>query len=89
MGARAGFGAIGVLTVALASFGLAATTPRPRTWCNPIDLDYRYNFEQINEGISYRQAADPVILNHGVSTTSSQRSREAIGGRRIWLAGSS
>jgi len=65
MGARAGFGAIGVLTVALASFGLAATTPRPRTWCNPIDLDYRYNFEQINEGISYRQAADPVILNHG------------------------
>src|SRR5262249_44789496 len=65
MVARASFGAVGVLAVALASVGLAASAPRPRTWCNPIDVDYKYNFGQRNEGISYRQAADPVILNHG------------------------
>src|SRR6195256_3990782 len=35
-----------------------------RTYCNPIDVDYKYNFEQLNEGISYRSAADPVIVNH-------------------------
>jgi hypothetical protein len=29
-----------------------------------MDLDYKYNFEQINEKISYRSAADPVIVNH-------------------------
>ena len=36
-----------------------------RTWTNPLDLDYRYNFEQVNEGISYRTGADPVIVRHG------------------------
>jgi hypothetical protein len=35
-----------------------------RTYCNPIDIDYKYNFEQLNEGISYRSGADPVIVNH-------------------------
>lgn len=35
-----------------------------RTYANPVDLDYRYNFEQINEGISYRTGADPVIVRH-------------------------
>ena len=34
------------------------------TYCNPLDLDYRYNFEQRNEGISYRSGADPVIVVH-------------------------
>jgi xylan 1,4-beta-xylosidase len=33
-----------------------------RTYCNPIDIDYKYNFEQLNRGISYRSGADPVIL---------------------------
>lgn len=36
-----------------------------RTWTNPLDLDYRYNFEHANEGISYRTGADPVIVRHG------------------------
>lgn len=36
-----------------------------RTYCNPIDLDYKYNFEQLNEGVSYRSAADPVVVLHG------------------------
>ena len=35
-----------------------------RTYANPIDIDYKYNFEQHNEGISYRSGADPVIVVH-------------------------
>ena len=35
-----------------------------KTYCNPIDIDYKYNFEQLNEKISYRSGADPVIVNH-------------------------
>lgn len=35
-----------------------------KTYANPVDIDYRYNFEQINEGISYRTGADPVIVRH-------------------------
>lgn len=34
------------------------------TVINPIDIDYRYNFEQVNEGISYRTGADPAIVRH-------------------------
>jgi len=44
---------------------LAAQTPRQRTYANPIDIDYRYNFEQLNQGISYRSGADPVIVVQG------------------------
>ena len=39
----------------------AQRTP-PRTYANPIDIDYRYNFEQKAQGISYRSGADPVIV---------------------------
>jgi xylan 1,4-beta-xylosidase len=42
----------------------AQSTAGIRTWCNPIDLNYQYNFEQLNENISYRSAADPVIVLH-------------------------
>jgi xylan 1,4-beta-xylosidase len=42
----------------------SAQTPRQRTYANPIDIDYKYNFEQKNEGISYRSGADPVIVVH-------------------------
>jgi hypothetical protein len=35
-----------------------------RTYANPVDVDYRYNFEQINQQISYRTGADPVIVPH-------------------------
>lgn len=34
------------------------------TYCNPLDIDYKYNFEQFNDKISYRSGADPVIVNH-------------------------
>ena len=42
----------------------AAQSSGINTYCNPLDIDYKYNFEQVNEGISYRSGADPVILNH-------------------------
>ena len=35
-----------------------------RTYANPIDIDYKYNWEQFQLGISYRSGADPVIVNH-------------------------
>jgi len=35
-----------------------------RTYANPIDVDYRYNWEQTDRGISYRTGADPVIVRH-------------------------
>lgn len=42
----------------------ALSQAQPQTYCNPMDIGYRYNFEQLNEGISYRSGADPVIINH-------------------------
>ncbi len=41
-----------------------AVTLAQTTYCNPMDISYRYNFEQLNERISYRSGADPVIINH-------------------------
>ena len=35
-----------------------------KTYCNPMDFNYRYNYEQLNDSISYRSGADPVIVNH-------------------------
>lgn len=36
-----------------------------QTYCNPLDIDYQYNFEEKWRNISYRVGADPVIINHG------------------------
>src|SRR5206468_10844767 len=41
-----------------------AAAAQRHTYANPVDVDYRYNFEQINEGVSYRTGADPAIVNH-------------------------
>ena len=46
---------------------IALSTPATaerQTYANPVDVDYRYNFEQINNGISYRTGADPAVVNH-------------------------
>ncbi|HET7707227.1 MAG TPA: family 43 glycosylhydrolase [Thermoanaerobaculia bacterium] len=48
----------------LAAAMLLAATSGITTYCNPIDLDYQYNFEQLNQNISYRSGADPVIVLH-------------------------
>ncbi|RZA36983.1 MAG: coagulation factor 5/8 type domain protein [Lysobacteraceae bacterium] len=52
------------LVLAASPLPAVAAPPGSRTYANPIDLDYRYNFEQLNEGISYRTGADPVIVRH-------------------------
>lgn len=52
------------LTALIAATAAANAQPGKRTYANPIDIDYRYNFEQVNEGISYRTGADPVIVRH-------------------------
>lgn len=51
-----------LLTVA-ALTGTAAGAQK-RTTINPVDVDYRYNFEQIYDGASYRTGADPAVVNH-------------------------
>jgi xylan 1,4-beta-xylosidase len=52
------------LLLFLLPLALYSQSPNQRTYCNPMDIGYRYNFEQLNEGISYRSGADPVIVNH-------------------------
>jgi len=53
-----------LLTIIFAIAVNFAQNKHQRTYCNPIDINYRYNWEQINEKISYRSGADPVIINH-------------------------
>jgi xylan 1,4-beta-xylosidase len=50
------------LTTALAL--ATAAGAEQHTYINPLDVDYRYNFEQINDGVSYRTAADPAVVIH-------------------------
>ena len=52
-----------VLASALTLLASTANAER-RTYINPIDIDYRYNWEQQNEGVSYRTGADPAIVRH-------------------------
>lgn len=58
------FRALPLLMTALIALPAAAQEARPRTWANPVDVDYKYNFEQTHRGISYRTGADPVIVLH-------------------------
>src|SRR5690349_27557 len=53
-----------MLAAIMALGGVAYAADSRRTYANPVDVDYRYNFEQINEQISYRTGADPVIVRH-------------------------
>src|ERR671915_1367663 len=53
-----------ILSTVLLANTVVAQSPGARTYCNPLDIEYKYNFEQNNEGISYRSGADPVIVNH-------------------------
>ncbi len=32
------------------------------TYCNPLDIDYRYDWQHAQEKVSYRSGADPVIV---------------------------
>ena len=51
------------LFVLVASTGRAQPADQ-KTYCNPIDINYQYNFEQKARNISYRSGADPVVVNH-------------------------
>ena len=51
------------LCVLVASLGQAQPAGQ-KTYCNPIDINYQYNFEQKARNISYRSGADPVVVNH-------------------------
>lgn len=42
----------------------APASAQQRTTINPVDIDYRYNFEQIYNSASYRTGADPAIVRH-------------------------
>ncbi|WP_337845999.1 family 43 glycosylhydrolase [Sphingomonas sp.] len=55
---------LALVLAGLCTAGTATAQPGKRTYANPIDLDYRYNYEQVNEDISYRTGADPVIIRH-------------------------
>jgi len=54
---------IGLMLLVGAYYSTTAAAEQ-RTYINPLDIDYRYNFEQINPGVSYRTGADPAIVNH-------------------------
>ena len=63
---RRSLGAPLLLALAIAApSGGGAQSSGIRTWCNPLDVDYRYNFENINDSVSYRSGADPVIVTQG------------------------
>lgn len=55
---------IALLPIGLAALVSDAAEIARLTYCNPVDIDYQYNFEQKARGISYRAGADPVIVNH-------------------------
>ena len=59
------------LLIMFLAVGLLAKSQQ-RTYCNPMDIGYRYNFEQLNERISYRSGADPVLINHKVDRKSTR-----------------
>src|SRR5688572_23354633 len=54
-----------VFGVAISFFGQQLSALHAQqTYCNPLDLDYKYNFEEQWRNISYRSGADPVLINH-------------------------
>ena len=54
---------LAIVLIGAAAFASPAAAQK-RTYINPVDVDYRYNWEQTNEGISYRTGADPAIVQH-------------------------
>jgi xylan 1,4-beta-xylosidase len=61
---RSPAGFLPILGLLLAAVGAPAQFVGQKTWCNPVDINYQYNFEQKARGISFRSGADPVIVNH-------------------------
>ena len=55
---------LAVASLAVACASAAAQSSGRRTYINPIDIEYKYNWEPLNEGVSYRSGADPAVVNH-------------------------
>ena len=51
-------------TIAACALLALPAAAQQTTYANPVDIDYRYNFEQMQEGISYRTGADPAVVLH-------------------------
>lgn len=65
--ARGAVRRLALATLALASSVHASASAQSsgiRTYTNPIDIEYKYNWEGLNEGVSYRSGADPAVVNH-------------------------
>ncbi|WP_113064209.1 family 43 glycosylhydrolase [Oleiagrimonas sp. MCCC 1A03011] len=52
----------GLLLAAPLAHAVSRAAPPRATYANPVDIDYRYNYEQMNRGISYRTGADPAVV---------------------------
>jgi len=55
-------GCLLLAVAAVAAAGQGVATPLPKTYCNPLDLDYTYQITQSDEDISYRSGADPAVV---------------------------
>ena len=53
-----------LLAATVLAMGAQPAAAQKRTYINPVDVDYRYNWEQTESGVSYRTGADPVIVRH-------------------------
>src|SRR5687768_8110672 len=53
-----------IVAIVIAILPAVSRVQAGETYCNPLDIDYKYNFEGRRAGISYRSGADPVIINH-------------------------
>ena len=53
-----------IVCLAATVLAVAASAAQRHTYADPLDVDYRYNFEQINDEVSYRTGADPAVVNH-------------------------
>ena len=54
---------VALLTL-ISTFPLFSQSSGRTTYCNPVDINYQYEFEQKQRNISYRSGADLVIVNH-------------------------
>ncbi|MGA7439838.1 MAG: family 43 glycosylhydrolase [Luteibacter sp.] len=54
-----------ILLAACISVAPLAAHATQHTYANPLDIDYRYNWEVMNDGVSFRTGADPTIVRYG------------------------
>src|SRR4051812_36454274 len=70
----------------LAATATAQSSGR-RTYINPIDIEYKYNWEQLNQGISYRSGAAPGVVTHRGVFSLSPPAAGGSGRPRAWVRG--